>query len=137
MFVTVATDLLVGVTSGVLLEILLHALNGMPLKNTFKPKVDVQHDAEHATVRVGQAAVFSNYLTIKRTLNALPSSVRHVTLDLEHTNLVDHDVMEKLHELEQDWQLTQRRLLVRGLEQHASFSEHPFAARRRRLSPLQ
>jgi MFS superfamily sulfate permease-like transporter len=136
MFITVATDLLVGVASGVLLKILLHAINGMPLKNTFKPKLDVEHDGAQATVRVGQAAVFSNYLTIKRALNQLPDSVRHVTIDLEHTNLVDHDVMEMLHELEQEWQHAQRRLLVRGLDRHASFSEHPFAARRRKLSQV-
>lgn len=131
MFVTVATDLLLGVAAGILLKIALHALNGMPLANVFKPKVEVEQHGDGATVRVGQAAVFSNYLTIKRVLSSLPREVAFVTLDLEHTNLVDHTVMEKLHELEQEWEREDRVLLVRGLDQHATFSPHPFAARRR------
>jgi MFS superfamily sulfate permease-like transporter len=78
--------------------------------------------------------VFSNYLTIKRALGTLPLEAQHVTLDLEHTNLVDDTVMEKLHELEQEWQREGRTLIVRGLDRHARLSEHPYAALRRRLS---
>jgi MFS superfamily sulfate permease-like transporter len=137
MFITVATDLLLGVAAGIVLKIVLHSVNGMPLTNVFKPQVDVEKHGSAATIRVGQAAVFSNYLTIKRVLGTLPGDVDHVTLDLEHTNLVDHTVMEKLHELEQEWKRENRTLHVRGLDEHATFSEHPFAARRRRLSQVQ
>jgi MFS superfamily sulfate permease-like transporter len=136
MFVTVATDLLVGVAAGVLLKVALHAINGMPLANTFKPHVEVELLGSSVTVRVGQAAVFSNYLTIKRVLHELPAVVEHVTVDLSRANLVDHTVMEKLHELEQEWLQNKRALRVLGLEQHTRFSEHPFAARKRDLSQV-
>ena len=134
MFVTVATDLLLGVAAGVVLKIVLHVLNGLPLRNMFKPRIDLEVDGSMATVRVGQAAVFSNYLSIVRVLGALPSTVQQVRLDLSQTSLVDHTVMEKLHELEQAWQQRGLELSVHGLEAHAGLSEHPFAARRRRLS---
>jgi len=54
-----------------------------------------------------------------------------VELDLSETHLVDHTVMEKLHELEKEFAEENRRFTVTGLERHASFSNHPQAGRTR------
>jgi len=130
--VTVATDLLLGVFAGILVKVGLHWLNGMPIRNVFKPQVEKLEEGDAVVLRVGHAAVFSNYLTIKRHLQEVASERKHVIIDLEQTRLVDHTVMEKLHELEQEWLRDQRVLEVRGLEQHQSVSEHPLAARRKK-----
>jgi len=133
LLVTLATDLLLGVGAGIVVKILLHWLNGMPLRNVFRPQVEVRDESDAVVLEVGQAAVFSNYLTIKRHLAAIPAERRRVIIDLAATRLVDHTVMEKLHELQDDWQRAGRQLIVRGLEGHTSVSEHPLAARRKKV----
>jgi MFS superfamily sulfate permease-like transporter len=129
--VTVATDLLLGVFAGIVVKILLHWANGMPLRNVFRPAVQQQRVGDSITLKVGHAAVFSNYLTIKRHLGAIPASQRRVVIDLDGTRLVDHTVMEKLHELQGEWAREGRELVVAGLERHRSVSAHPLAARRK------
>lgn len=133
LFVTLASDLLVGVLSGVLVKIAVHSLNGMPLRNMFRPQVESHQRGDAIVLKVGQAAVFTNYLSIERWLAAIPREQRKVIVDLEATRLVDHTVMEKLHELQEEWQRAGRELVVQGLEQHTSASEHPLAARRKKM----
>jgi MFS superfamily sulfate permease-like transporter len=134
--VTVATDLLLGVAAGILIKMILHWNNGMPVRNTFKPHVDISKQGEATVLKVGHAAVFSNYLTIKKHLNSLPATEGPVIIDLSATRIVDHTVMEKLHELEQEWAREGRSLLVTGLEAHECVSEHPLAARHKKPETL-
>jgi MFS superfamily sulfate permease-like transporter len=126
--ITVVADLLVGVFAGIVAKTLLHWRRGMHILDTFRPRVEVVTSGRMTILRVGRAAVFSNYLTIKRHLDRIP--VDHwVTIDLADTRLVDHTVMEKLHQLIDDWNLVGRKLEVVGLESHRSASQHPLAAR--------
>lgn len=132
--VTVATDLLLGVAVGILVKILLHWLNGMPLRNTFKPHVEERRVGDAVLLKVGHAAVFSNYLTLKRHLHAIATDERKVIVDLEGTRLVDHTVMEKLHEQQAEWVREGRELVITGLERHQRVSSHPLAARRKKVA---
>jgi len=58
---------------------------------------------------------------------------RDLVIDLSETLLVDHTVMEKLHELELEFEQRHRRLEIIGLDDHMSFSRHPHAARKRAI----
>ena len=53
-----------------------------------------------------------------------------ITLDLSQTKLVDHSVMEKLHQLEADFAARGKHLSVTGTDDHTPLSRHPLAARR-------
>jgi MFS superfamily sulfate permease-like transporter len=55
---------------------------------------------------------------------------KNVIVDLSDTRLVDHTVMEKLHELERDFEREGLRLEVVGLDNHRPLSAHPFSARK-------
>jgi len=79
-------------------------------------------------VHVRHFAVFSNWIMLRYAILALNSEWK-VVLDLSQTRLVDHDVMAKLHELEREFEKNERKLTVVGLEDHASGSSHPHAAR--------
>ncbi|MET0285552.1 MAG: SulP family inorganic anion transporter [Polyangiales bacterium] len=127
--VTVATDLLLGVFAGIVLKALMHWTHGMPLRNMFRPEIQCREEDGIVHMKVGHAAVFSNYLPIKRQLDAIDVD-KVVILDLGSTRIVDHTVMEKLHELERDWQRGGRTLRVAGLDAHERVSAHPLAARR-------
>jgi MFS superfamily sulfate permease-like transporter len=126
-----ATDLLLGIVIGVIVKFLIHFLNGLPLRSIFKPALSVEDVDERTTIiRVREAAVFMNWIPLRRCIaNVAPQN--HVLLDLSETHLVDHTVMDKLHELEIELAQQGRRLEVMGLDAHVPLSDHPHAARRK------
>ncbi|MBL8228374.1 MAG: SulP family inorganic anion transporter [Bryobacterales bacterium] len=126
---TLATDLLIGIAVGILVKLIIHVINGAPLSSLLRPKVVVEQPASGTpTVRVYEAAIFSNWLPLRQRIAEMTSHPR-VQVDLSRARLVDHTVMKKLEELAQDWQLEERELSVTGLDQHQQLSSHPHAAR--------
>lgn len=130
MFVTIATDLLVGVGAGLVMKMVIHLVNGVPVGGLFKPAVEEVVDAERVVLRVKHAAVFSNYLTIKKYI-VKHAEAKHVVVDFDDARLVDHTVMEKLHEQEDLFKRAGRKLELCGLDGHKSLSAHPLAARKK------
>jgi MFS superfamily sulfate permease-like transporter len=132
---TLATDLLIGIGVGIAVEFLLHLYHGLPLVSAFLPEADVGlADDSTYVVTVRKAAVFSNWLGLKKVLDSLEPD-RDVVVDLAATRLVDHTVMEKLHECGREYAARGRRFEVSGLHNHRPFSSHPHAARQRRRVP--
>jgi MFS superfamily sulfate permease-like transporter len=130
-----ATDLLIGIAIGIALKLALHVLNGVPVRSLFKPSIVVnERDDESYEVSVHQSAVFSNWILFKRQLDGLRTA-KTIVLDLSDTRLVDHTVMEKLHNLEEDYRAIGCELLIVGLEQHRPLSNHPLAARKKAKEP--
>jgi len=126
-----ATDLLMGVGIGIAVKAAFHIWNGAPIRSLFTPNIEVSEpDASTTLVRIKNSAVFSTWIPLRRKLLAV-SPDRSVILDLSETRLVDHTVMEKLHELEADFEEKHRKLVVRGLDQHHGLSNHPHAAQKR------
>ena len=127
------TDLLVGVGIGVVLKFVTHAINGVPLRSFFKPFLKVSTiDDDTVQIDAGGSAVFTNWIPFRRQIEQLGLVQRNnVIVNLAGTELVDHSVMEKLHELAGDFEQAGLRLDVVGLESHRQTSAHPFATRRR------
>ncbi|MCA9161606.1 MAG: SulP family inorganic anion transporter [Pirellulaceae bacterium] len=127
-----ATDLLIGIAIGIAVKLALHVINGVPIKSLFKPYLDVEDvGGDTYMVSAQHSAVFSNWLLFKRKLEQIGlRQHKNVTLDLSNTRLVDHSVMEKLHEMEMDFERQGVTLKVVGLDNHRGFSEHPHAARK-------
>ena len=78
---------------------------------------------------VRKAAVFSNYLSLKKILNSVPKA-KHIVSDLSDCVLVDHSVMERLHQYEIDYVQAGGRFEVVELEKHRPSSLHPLAAKK-------
>ena len=128
-----ATDLLVGVGIGIAVKIGVHALNGVPVRSLLKPYLEVI-EAGRDTVQINArgSAVFTNWIPFRREIERLGLVQRqNVIVNLSGTRLVDHSVMEKLHEVGLDFAQAGLRLEVVGLEAHRGISAHPRAARKR------
>jgi MFS superfamily sulfate permease-like transporter len=129
--VTLATDLLLGIGAGILTEILINAAHGKPLAVIFKAPTEVSFTQGKYSVKISQAAVFSNFLGIKRKLEAIPPGFA-VDIDLEDTLLVDHSVMENLHHFREDYERHGGgKVTIVGLDEHAPHSDHHFAGRKK------
>lgn len=131
MAVTLAADLLIGVAAGILANLSLNLYRGASFSALFLPKAEVDLQGGAPVLRVRDAAVFSNWLPLRRRLMRLGGHAK-ATIDLSETRLVDHTVMKKLQETADDWKISGRELAVVGLENHSSVSDHPLAARVRK-----
>ena len=129
---TLATDLLVGVATGIALELAFHLWHGAPLGGLLRSDVTVVPEGDtRVLLVVRRAAVFTNWLGLRKVIVLQASCREEVILDLSDTRLVDHSTMEKLRELEAEFAHNGRRLTVIGLDAHTPLSTHPRAARRR------
>lgn len=133
-----ATDLLIGIAIGIAVKFMIHIINGVPIRSLFKPTiVVVQRDGDTCIVEAREAAVFSNWILFKRQLENLGIVQRNnLVLDLSQTHLVDHSVMENLHQLQADFVKENLRLEIIGLDTHQQLSGHPMATRKRGLTTV-
>jgi len=126
---TLVEDLLVGIAAGVVLKMILHLINGTPISSFFKAPTQVSFNNNQYLIEIDKAAIFSNYLGIKRKLEEIPAGFQ-VTIDLKNTKLVDHSVMENLHQFEHEYTENGGTVQIIGLENHKPVSAHALAARK-------
>ena len=128
-----ATDLLIGIFIGIGIELLIQFINGVPLVSLFRPDAEVrQIDERTWLICPRRSAVFFNWLPIRSKIERYGLAQNmNVIVDLSQTQLVDHTVMEKLHQLEREFAERGIALAIVGLDDHVQLSEHPAAARLR------
>ncbi|MBN8628475.1 MAG: SulP family inorganic anion transporter [Planctomycetes bacterium] len=133
-----ATDLLIGIVIGVAVKFTVHLVNGVPVRSLFKPYLSIEPLGENEyVVRASGSAVFSNWIPFKRQIEDIGLIQRNnLVIDLSDTKLVDSSVMEKLHELQREFEQEGLSLQIVGLDMHRQASEHEFAARKRSLKSL-
>jgi MFS superfamily sulfate permease-like transporter len=129
---TLTTDLLIGILAGMATEIIINLINGKPLSVIFKTPVEVSFTEDKYLVKISKAAVFTNFMGIKRKLESIPPAFL-VEIDLEDTLLVDHSVMENLNHFKHDYEANGGKVDIIGLENHKTVSDHPLAARKKRV----
>ena len=133
-----ATDLLIGIVIGIAVKFTVHLINGVPVRSLFKPYLDLEEAGDQTyRVRAYGSAVFSNWIPFKRQLEDIGLVQRNnLIIDLSDTKLVDSSVMEKLHEMQRDFEQEGLSLTISGLDLHRQLSEHEFATRKRSLKAL-
>jgi MFS superfamily sulfate permease-like transporter len=128
---TLTTDLLIGVGIGIVTKFVLHLLRGVPIRSLIKANIEVTDNGEgNFVVEVKDAAIFSNFISLRRQLDKVGYG-KKVVLDLSKVKLIDHTVMERLHEYSEEYAKKDGGyFLITGLNLHESASNHPFAARK-------
>jgi MFS superfamily sulfate permease-like transporter len=128
--VTLATDLLLGIAAGIMLKFIMHLARGVTFGVLFKAKMSVSG----TTVIIEEAAIFSNFISIKKQLLSYDLTSR-VTIDFQKCNFIDHSVIEILHHIKDDFKVAGGELLILGIEElnPVGNSKHPLAAQRRKM----
>lgn len=122
------TDLLIGVAAGIFTELLINVASGAKWSSVFKAKTSISQVDDTLTIKVNGAAVFSNYLSLKRLVSSHVGN-QHVILDFSDARLIDHTVMVNLQEMQSDFKRQGRVLTLEGMNQLTAVSSHPLAPR--------
>ena len=136
--VVLASDLLIGVATGIILKMVIHVANGVPIKSLFKPYIEVQEvDDDTSLILARESAVFSNWILFRHQIEQIGLiQKRNLVVDVSNTKLVDHSVMEKLEEMERDFEQEGLRFEVRGLDAMQPLADNPHAARKGGLATM-
>jgi MFS superfamily sulfate permease-like transporter len=123
------TDLLIGVGIGILTKFAIHMLRGVRLNNLFKIHFMIESRDGTIVVAIVGAAIFSNFMSLKTALANLENG-KTVIFQLNNAYLIDHTVMEFLHDFQHNYERQSGKCRFLGMEYHDTFSEHPLAVRR-------
>lgn len=133
-FFTLYEDLLVGIGIGMLLNMIIHIYHGTPLSSFFKAPTEVSFEGNEYLVVISKAAIFTNYLGIKRKLDEIPYGF-HVTIDLKKTKLVDNSVLENLENFKHNYETNEGNVTIKGLENHEPLAKHRLSSRKNVIAP--
>jgi MFS superfamily sulfate permease-like transporter len=124
-FVTLSTDILIGILAGIVLKLIIHLYNGSPIKHLFNAKTVIENN----TIKVKGCAVFSNYIGIKKAIDTFKRT-DDVIFDVSTCKIVDHTVIENLHHIKEDFEDEGGSFTIYGLEEFTplSKSNHKFSA---------
>lgn len=127
--VTIATDLLMGVGSGILVKYIIHLKNGASLGSLFKASYNLKEEDGKYQIAVLDPATFSNLIGFKKMFAKLQPG-KEVSIDFSNAKLVDHTFMEFLEHFEEEYHRGGGKVEVKGFEKFEMLSSHPLAARK-------
>lgn len=119
---TLSTDLLIGVFTGVALELLINLWKVKHPQHLFKLKLNVQKNSDETVMHISQSCVFTNMLSLKKEIEKTTSKV--LVLDFAPQVFVDTTTKELLHNLEQKLLNENRILLFKNLKINAGSHSH-------------
>jgi MFS superfamily sulfate permease-like transporter len=125
---TLATDLLIGIAAGIVLKLCIHLFHGAPAANLFSSKSKIEGNR----ITVQGAAVFSNFIGIRKNIDSFPLT-ENVVLDVTKCKLVDHSVIENLYHIKDDFEAEGGSFTIFGIEElkSVSSSTHKYTAVRK------
>lgn len=122
-FFTLFEDLLIGIFAGIVVKVIVHLYNGAPLRHLFKVPVRISFNDNNYLVEVDKAAIFTNFIGIKRKLEEIPHDF-DITIDLKNTRLIDHSAIENFHHFKHDYEQNGGTVSIIGLDDHKPLSKH-------------
>ncbi len=131
--VTLATDLLIGVGTGIILEIIINLILGAPLKDFFKSNFNLHKSSEDGYVlNVESALMFTNILGFKKLLSQVPSG-KNVIINMSGATLVDHTALLTLKSMVDDYNEQGGKIWVRGFDNHKTLGYTPNSVKKLNL----
>lgn len=124
--ITVAVDLLAGVTAGILIKILINFARSQEFKKLFKPRLLVKTTSGHSVIYLDTVAVFTNWLQVKRALEA--ETGNKLVVDFTGVKMVDSSFIDNLNRYKERYP---NELLLRSFQELKPVKNHPHSMRLR------
>ncbi|MFN9320035.1 MAG: SulP family inorganic anion transporter [Chitinophagales bacterium] len=128
-FFTLYEDLLVGIFAGIILKMIFHRMNGVPLKNFFTTPVSVSFNDGPYLLKLEGSAVFTNYLRLKDKMDAIPPHQK-VTIDATEVKLIDHNTLAAIEQFKKEYTADGGSFDIVGLDKLKPLSGHNLATRK-------
>jgi MFS superfamily sulfate permease-like transporter len=129
LLVTLASDLLIGVASGLVLKIILHRVRGATFGEIFRARVEKSQEASQLRLTLHGAAAFTSLISVRKALLDLDPSCHKVLIDVSDAVIVDHTFLSRLEALSNEWPNVELEIV--GIEELTPHSLHPHSTRRR------
>lgn len=129
LIITLKTDLLVGVGSGLLIKFILTIIRSQTLAGIFKlSKTEIEANGTYY-LTVNGPAVFTNLLKVKGALDA-HSQAPQIELNLQKATYIDHTFMDFTENYAREMKDQGRTLKILDFPDHKFTADHPLASRR-------
>lgn len=99
LFVTLFTDLLIGVFAGIILKLMIHVLRGNELIKLFSPITTVQKSDDTVHIIIDGPLTFLGYMKLKNIIAQAAKENSHVIVDLNAITYLDYTVFNKIQTL--------------------------------------
>jgi MFS superfamily sulfate permease-like transporter len=124
--ITIFTDLLIGVASGLMLKIIFHIIRGSTFKSLFGVEIEKEVRNGHIVLKIKGDAAFPSLLKLNNAVNLLsPEELKTMVIDLSDASLIDHTFLNGLQTIIKDY--VNPRDAIIGIEGFKSLSAHPEA----------
>jgi MFS superfamily sulfate permease-like transporter len=127
--VVLATDLLIGIGFGILLNMAIVVFKGQKWNNLFTLHAI---DNEHELILSG-SLTFTNYLPLKSKIQS-NSDLDELILNFDGVQFIDHNAMHHIQTFQEDWKRKNKLLTFKGLEGLKPINELPSAERHRGMA---
>ena len=129
---TLFTDLLIGVASGIVLELVINYVNGLSPAKTFSADTEVEQHGSTYVVKIHNACTFSNWISFNKVLSKIPAG-HHLIVDVSDATLLDHTFMENIHHFEDEYLADEgAKFELRGVHDMKQNSDDQTSARIRK-----
>lgn len=126
--VTISTDLLMGVGSGIVLEFIINIINGTRAKYLFKTDIDTRQEGESYVMYVNSDITFSNILGFKKKLATIPNT-KNIRIDMSNAKVVDHTSIVTINALIEERKENGSHIMLTGFDKHRALSHDPTCTR--------
>ncbi len=127
---TLATDLLIGIAAGIMVELISHLIKGVPLNQVLKAVMVMEEEDGVNRVIISGSCLFTNWVGLNRQLLQIPRG-KHVIVDVSEAHLLDHSFMENILRYKKKYIEKGGQFELVGTENFKAFSNSPTATRKR------
>ncbi len=128
--ITISTDLLMGIFSGIIIEWIIYVSWGIPFKDYFRPKMSVEHKSgDLYIVTLKGSGMFSNFIYVNKQLMKIGEG-KTIQFDVSAARLLDHTFLENMHHFEAEYKHRGGNFSFVGMDNLNPKSSHPHSAKK-------
>ena len=122
--VTLVEDLLVGVVAGIVLKMIINYVKSGEFRNPFVSKCNVESNEDKAIIRLDSAAVFTNWLAVKNSLQK--EEGKKIVVDFSDVRIVDSSFIDNIYRYKENYPY---EFILKGFSELHAIKNHPHSMR--------